>query len=813
MANNEIGFSIKVDGVDRTVRSLAEMQQAIKDLTAEASKADYGTKAYEEIVGRIQQAKAAVKEFKNDTRTKEVKDQFNDLAGGVASSFDVAEGALKSFGVESKALAGISSTATGLISAALNARQIAELKVDAAVAKRMITEKAAAAGTVILNTVNKALNTTLNLNPIMLLVTAIGLLVVGILNVIGPIKKLISSFDGLNKAMDFTIGILRNIGSFLTGGLIDDAATAKTRENADKMVKSLDDVSSASNQFIAAEKRKLKVMEASGASEAAILEQKKKIYKADIAAKQAAVNALIKLQQTTGELDEEQLKKLNELKAAIKDVQADLQADEAAFTKKQQDAAKEAAKKQAEKNKEQRDKYAEHAKEMLKLKAESDQKTKELAQKEILDGIQNQQEKARKELEFAQQNARDLLNVEIKKMEDKKKLTAEEQKYLNSLYNQRKQLGETQAAETKALITTQQKELSEKEKTFQKELQDIKDQATILGLTNARERARQELQIELDKQIAEINQSELSETQKQEKISAVTQVNRLKRKEQDATFAEEDRQSKFQFNQMEIDDTRNLFAQRLQLVDENLKLINESTSMSEEQKTQAVKQNADQRKAIEQAEFEYKASIAVAGMDLAAQAGQFLQQIAGKNKAVAIAGIVVEQAAAIGKIVANTAVANAKSVATFPITAGQPWVTINTISAGLSIASTIASAAKSIREINAAGGEAAGGGGSAPSKPQPSKFASGGYVSGAGTGTSDSIPAMLSNGESVINANSTSLFGGLLSAINQAGGGAPIETPGAQSQMAAPVIKTYVVASELTSQQEADKRIKDIARI
>ena len=54
------------------------------------------------------------------------------------------------------------------------------------------------------------------------------------------------------------------------------------------------------------------------------------------------------------------------------------------------------------------------------------------------------------------------------------------------------------------------------------------------------------------------------------------------------------------------------------------------------------------------------------------------------------------------------------------------------------------------------------------------KFAEGGYVSGPGTGTSDSIPALLSNGESVINARSTAMFAPQLSAINQAGGGVPI---------------------------------------
>ena len=54
------------------------------------------------------------------------------------------------------------------------------------------------------------------------------------------------------------------------------------------------------------------------------------------------------------------------------------------------------------------------------------------------------------------------------------------------------------------------------------------------------------------------------------------------------------------------------------------------------------------------------------------------------------------------------------------------------------------------------------------------KFAKGGLVEGSGTGTSDSIPAMLSNGESVITERATSMFSPILSYINQAGGGAPI---------------------------------------
>lgn len=55
------------------------------------------------------------------------------------------------------------------------------------------------------------------------------------------------------------------------------------------------------------------------------------------------------------------------------------------------------------------------------------------------------------------------------------------------------------------------------------------------------------------------------------------------------------------------------------------------------------------------------------------------------------------------------------------------------------------------------------------------KFATGGTVTGPGTATSDSIPAMLSNGESVLTAAATSMFAPVLSAFNQIGGGVPIQ--------------------------------------
>nr|DAT88132.1 MAG TPA: minor tail protein [Caudoviricetes sp.] len=51
------------------------------------------------------------------------------------------------------------------------------------------------------------------------------------------------------------------------------------------------------------------------------------------------------------------------------------------------------------------------------------------------------------------------------------------------------------------------------------------------------------------------------------------------------------------------------------------------------------------------------------------------------------------------------------------------------------------------------------------------KYAAGGLVSGPGTGTSDSIPARLSNGEAVMTANAVNEWGAMLSAMNVSSGG------------------------------------------
>lgn len=104
-------------------------------------------------------------------------------------------------------------------------------------------------------------------------------------------------------------------------------------------------------------------------------------------------------------------------------------------------------------------------------------------------------------------------------------------------------------------------------------------------------------------------------------------------------------------------------------------------------------------------------------------------------------------------------------------------------------------------------------------------FSVGGYVSGSGTGTSDSIPARLSNGESVMTARATSMFSPILSAFNQLGGGVPIVANPQGSQigmdmLAAAVARGYMMApapvvsvEEINQTQNRIKTIEAIGRI
>lgn len=117
-----------------------------------------------------------------------------------------------------------------------------------------------------------------------------------------------------------------------------------------------------------------------------------------------------------------------------------------------------------------------------------------------------------------------------------------------------------------------------------------------------------------------------------------------------------------------------------------------------------------------------------------------------------------EEAAKRGKVLALAEIAFSTGVAIAEGVSSAMAVPFpaNLAAIATTIATVISNMASAITTVNSA------------------KFAEGGLVTGEGTGTSDSIPAMLSNGESVMTARTTAMFAPVLSAFNQMGGGVPI---------------------------------------
>lgn len=97
----------------------------------------------------------------------------------------------------------------------------------------------------------------------------------------------------------------------------------------------------------------------------------------------------------------------------------------------------------------------------------------------------------------------------------------------------------------------------------------------------------------------------------------------------------------------------------------------------------------------------------------------------------------------------------------------------------------------------------------AVNKIKSTKLASGGMVKGAGSGTSDSIPALLSNGESINNARSTSMFAPIYSHLNVLGGGKAFASGGIAGASNSSSLSTSLINYDLLADRvsEANKNL------
>lgn len=195
-----------------------------------------------------------------------------------------------------------------------------------------------------------------------------------------------------------------------------------------------------------------------------------------------------------------------------------------------------------------------------------------------------------------------------------------------------------------------------------------------------------------------------------DKVKELREAQRLALAEQQAIFDEEDAAKKAEASakaaeELALKDEEELlsFDAQRQLIIDRENLLKEDKTISDEDRLVLEKSFADKKVQIAMEEADAKAEVQNAVLDTVSSGINVLKGLAGENKKVQKALLIAEGAAAVAKIAVNTGVANAKAVAAFPISVGQPWVTINSINAGLGIAAAVSATSKGISALGESG--------------------------------------------------------------------------------------------------------------
>lgn len=271
------------------------------------------------------------------------------------------------------------------------------------------------------------------------------------------------------------------------------------------------------------------------------------------------------------------------------------------------------------------------------------------------------------------------------------------------------------------------------------------------------------LQQQQDAATMEIEQSELTEEQKQERLSLIAQSYEQQRTQlRIAANQEELAALQKDFEERIAQESANAVAQqelRVEQKRQELEALHQVEGESEQEfaqrKLEIQKQyNEENKKLVEQNNKVEQSRLQVAQAVFGGLTS-IMDAFGDDNKAAAVASKVL----ALAEVAINTGKAISAGVASAMAT---PFPG-NIAAVATTIATVMANITTAIKTINSAkfadGGVAEGGG----------------NVSGTGTSKSDSIAAQLSNGESVMTAAATAMFAPMLSTMNQIGGGVPIQ--------------------------------------
>lgn len=378
------------------------------------------------------------------------------------------------------------------------------------------------------------------------------------------------------------------------------------------------------------------------------------------------------------------------------------------------------------------------------------------AEDAMLNLVKDSREKARKEIELNySRQIEDLKN----RLDTETDLTVKAREAINT---------QIKALEQQKDVELQK--LSDEE--LKKEVEN-RQKLISLQLESVREGSEQEYQLRME-QLAVQRDAELADKEltEQMKLAIVEKYNRqmdgltkqheaeIRQKQTDAmrTRMENEIMELQQSGASELEMLKAQAEQKKQLYDSIRREDYDSEIEYQNARLQANQEFLDAKKELADKEVEIENSKANAMAAVTSAMGSLLEQAGENNKMAAVAA----KTLAIAEVAISQGVAIANAVKAATQGSVTVWdLVANIATAVATVISTIATATKSIKSA---------------------KFASGGLVTGPGSGTSDSIPARLSNGESVMTARATEMFAPILSSFNMMGGGVPINVTQSDSQ-------------------------------
>ena len=204
MAKN-IALTLTIDGVEQTISTIGQLEEAIKQAKTQLSGLEIGSKEFQKLQTQIRQADGALKNLQERTEGKKIEEtigRYAKIGSAITGSFAAAQAAFALFGSESENISKAAAQAQNLLTIALVGREVAEGSVAAATLIADLATKAQTASTIAADSATKRFYATLAANPYTALLVGVGLLIAGIVALSSRTDEAAKKQKELQKAVD-----------------------------------------------------------------------------------------------------------------------------------------------------------------------------------------------------------------------------------------------------------------------------------------------------------------------------------------------------------------------------------------------------------------------------------------------------------------------------------------------------------------------------------------------------------------------------------------------------------------------------------